>query len=57
MESPSVQPEDRSCQEANKPSSKKRETHMILTALVLLVIAPIVICVRAGALNDEQTAI
>ncbi len=30
---------------------------MILTALVLLVIAPIVICVRAGALNDEQTAI
>ena len=30
---------------------------MILTTLLLLVITPIVICVRAGALNDEQAAI
>ena len=30
---------------------------MILTALVLFLIAPIVISIRAGVLNDEQTAI
>ena len=30
---------------------------MILTAITLLLIAPTVICLRAGALNEEQTAI
>jgi hypothetical protein len=39
------------------PSAKKRETQMIFITLLLVVIAPIVIAVRAGGLKDEYTAI